>query len=183
MTYCKPIALLFLGALLFGNTVVFANSVEEQSLYCRDSGGVVEEMPAEFQEGNSLVRGQSKLFCNFTTADLGFVSVGLETFASPEPSIAATYMKRLHDIKPGSSLMKGDLPNPSANVCKNLGGASIMFVAFGGFTSALGQSDICVFGDASMVSAWALIYMANHRSGYDEIKDKVKAMPLNFKIK
>lgn len=50
----------------------------------------------------------------------------------------------------------------------------------GGFANRLGQSDICVLGDGSMVSGWSLIYMASHREGYGDIKNKVKANPLNI---
>ena len=103
---------------------------------------------------------------------------GLRRFASEEPSIAATYIKILPEIDSHSTLWKGSLMNPSYNVCKNLGGTAIAFVASGGFANVLGQTDACVFGDGSMVSAWSLIYMANHREGYDLIKEKVRATPL-----
>lgn len=159
----------------------FANMHPEYDEYCTQSGGQVEWMPAEFLVNGTTVIGQSKSFCNFYLPD-AFVSIGLETFSSPHPSIAATLMKSLKEIDANSPLMKGDHPNPSHNVCKNLGGATIGFVADGGFANHLGQSDICVFGDGSMVSGWSLMYMANHREGYDEIKNQVKADPINIHI-
>jgi len=149
--------------------------------YCQQAGGAVEVMPAEFNTASGYIEGQSKPFCTFLVND-GFVVIGLETFTSNKPSIAATFIKKLNDIADDSLLWRGNYSNPSHNVCKNLGGSSIGFVASGGFTDRLGESDICVFGDGSMVSAWSLIYMANHRQGYDDIKNKVKAQPLPIDI-
>ncbi|WP_133127928.1 hypothetical protein [Legionella nagasakiensis] len=166
----------------FGATVnAHADALADYSDHCANAGGVVEEMVAEFLTPGRWVQGQSKSFCNFYL-DNAFVSIGLETFSSDKPSIAATYSKRLREVGADSSLWKGESANPSHNVCKNLGGATIGFVTDGGFANHLGQSDICVFGDGSMVSGWSLIYMANHREGYDEIKNQVKAEPLNIRI-
>ena len=159
----------------------YANKIVDYKVYCREAGGVVEEMPAEISTDNGVIKGQSKMFCNFNI-DHGFISIGLETFSSNKPSIAATYIKSMDEIANDSPLWKGTYANPSANVCKNLGGATIGFVAGGGFANQLGQSDICVFGDGSMVSGWSLIYMAAHREGYDDVKNKVKANPLNIHI-
>lgn len=154
---------------------------DDEAAYCSQAGGTVEEMSAIFDTKAGRVTGVTKVFCTFQ-ADNGFLAIGLESFASPMPNIAATYMKALEDISNNSELWKGSAANPSHNVCKNLGGAEIGFVSTGGFTDQLGESDICVFGDGSMVSAWTLIYMANHRSGYDEIKAKVNAEPMQLNI-
>ena len=180
ITYKKKAAIL-MSAMFAGIVNVHANKMADYASYCNESGGLVEKMPAELATGNGIVEGQSKLFCTFSP-DHGFISIGLETFAALEPSIAATYMKKLSEIGSDSPLWEGKYTNPSANVCKNLGGASIGFVTSGGFANYLGQTDMCVFGDASMVSAWSLIYMANHREGYDEVKNKVKSEPLNIYI-
>ena len=91
-------------------------------------------------------------------------------------------MKTMNEIDQASLLWKGKYTNPSHNVCKNIGGTTIGFVTSGGFSNHLGQTDICIFGDGSMVSAWSLIYMANHREGYDEIRKMVKATPLDIDI-
>ncbi|AHE67874.1 hypothetical protein [Legionella oakridgensis] len=160
---------------------VYAETRADYADYCTKAGGVAEKMTAEFLTPGRWVQGQSKSFCNFYLEN-AFVSIGLETFASNKPSIAATYSKRLKEVDVDSALWKGESSNPAHNVCKNLGGANIGFVTDGGFANHLGQSDICVFGDGSMVSGWSLIYMANHREGYDEIKSQVKAEPLNIHI-
>lgn len=173
----KMVALLFFVSL--GASA--ANKTEDFNAYCIKSGGTVEEMPAEISTHSGLVKGQSKMFCNFYING-GFIPIGLETFASIEPSIAATFIKKMDEIKKDSNLWKGPYPNPASNVCKNLGGSSISFVASGGFSNHLGQCEICVFGDGSLVSAWSLIYMANHRDGYDTVKNLVRAEPLNIHI-
>ncbi len=158
-----------------------ATTMDDQAAYCTTSGGVVEEMFAEISTHDGLVKGNSRAFCNFTLEN-AFISIGLETFSDDTPSIAATFMKQMGVIGSASPLWKGKFANPSLSVCKNLGGATIGFVANGGFSNPLGQTDICVFGDGSMVSAWSLIYMANHREGYDRIKMNVKATPLSINI-
>jgi hypothetical protein len=136
-------------------------------------------MTAEFLTPTGYVQGQSKAFCNFFV-DNGFIAIGLETFSSEEPSIAATFIKKMHPINDDSPLWKGKFTNPSHNVCKNIGGSGIGFVTSGGFSNSLGETDICVFGDGSMVSGWTLIYMANHRDGYDAVKEQVRAQPMNI---
>lgn len=163
------------------DTSAQGSPVDDYSAYCTGAGGTVEEMPAEFNTSTGRMIGQTKLFCTFSV-DNGFIAIGLETFSSEKPSIAATYIKTLGEIGPESALWKASASNPSHNVCKNLGGAEISFVSTGGFTNPLGESDICVFGDGSMVSSWSLIYMANHRDGYDNVKNQVKAEALRINI-
>lgn len=169
------------ASILLSTNIAFASHDAMLIEYCRTKGGMDEKMTAEFMTMAGKQNGFTQVFCNFR-AGSGHVSVGLRTFASPTPNIAATYMQVLPEIKPDSQLWKGEYMNPSANVCKNLGGSSIGFVATGGFANNLGQSDICVFGDGSMVSAWSLIYMANNREGYDEIKHNVASIPLAIHI-
>jgi len=180
-TYPKKIVAILLSATYMAAASAYADKMDDYAAYCSESGGMVEEMPAEIGTGSGLVKGQSKMFCNFNIGN-GFVAIGLETFSAEKPSIAATFIKKMNELADDSPLWKGQFSNPSGNVCKNLGGSSIGFVANGGFANHLGQSDVCVFGDGSMVSAWSLIYMASHREGYDEIKHKVKADPLNIYI-
>lgn len=155
-----------------------ANPFNDHSDYCIKSGGSVEKMSAilGFTNGQ-FIEGYTKYFCNFRLKD-GFVAIGLETFSSKKPSLAATYIKKLGAIDKDSKLLHGTYDNPSLNVCKNIGGAAIEFLLHGGFTNELGQTDICVFGDGSMVSGWSLIYMANHEKIYETIKNKVNAEPL-----
>jgi hypothetical protein len=167
---------LFLVNLIF--SIGYAHDVDnELSSYCIQSGGQVEMMQAEFSTWHGKVGGLTKQFCRFRV-DNGTLSIGLETFSSTHANIAATYAKTLAPLDEHSPLWTGHAGNPSLNVCQNLGGSSIGFFSNGGFASALGQSDICVFGDASMISAWSLIYIANHRNGYDHIKDLIRAVPL-----
>lgn len=148
----------------------------KQEAYCIDNGGTVEKMIAKY---GSDINGFSKKFCTFSK-DNGFVAVGLNAFASKVPNIAATLMTQLPPLADDSPLWEGDFFNPSMNVCKNLGGATISEnVVSGGFTNAAGVSDICVFGDTSMVSAWSLIYMANARAQYDEVKNAVASLPID----
>jgi putative hemolysin len=158
-----------------------ASTLDDYTQYCGNAGGVVELMTPEFSTPQGMVTGQPKRFCNFTV-DNGFIAIGLETFASDKPSIAATYIKKMRTIKSNSPLWKGIYSNPSHNVCKNIGGAAIGFITSGGFANALGQTDICVFGDGSMVSGWSLIYMANHRNGYARVKEQLHAEPLNIPV-
>ncbi|WP_419419690.1 hypothetical protein ACNVED_14490 [Legionella sp. D16C41] len=174
---------LILLSLLFVN-LSYADDPNKQAFedYCYQAGGQVEQMPAQFSTKTGLTEGFKKDFCTFKI-DGGFIAVGLETFASPELNIAATLIKKLPPIPSNSPLFKGNYDNPSLNFCKNIGGASIVFlVPNGGFSNALGQTDICVFGDGSMISSWSLIYIANGRTGYSLVKDKTKAEPLAIKI-
>lgn len=171
-------------ALFFATITCFAseNDIQAYADYCLESGGQVEEMPAQFDGPSGQVNGSSKQFCTFKI-DKGFVVVGLESFASAKPNIAATLIKKLPAISFDSPLFKGKYHNPSLNFCKNIGGSSIPFtVISGGFANELGQSDICVFGDASMVSAWSLIYIANGRTGYELVREKIKAEPLPLRM-
>ena len=157
--------------------------------YCVSKSGTLTPMTVWFETSKGPLEGLTEEFCTFER-DNGYLVIGLSAFASAQPNIAATYMKSLPEIKMGSDLMqehsKSDsktqgygLANPSAGVCTKLGGTEVNFKFHGNFRpKAGGDSDICVFGDGSMVSAWTLIYMANHRTGYDEIKSYVKSQPL-----
>ncbi|MCR9192907.1 MAG: DUF333 domain-containing protein [Gammaproteobacteria bacterium] len=150
--------------------------------YCVDKGGTVTRMTAWFSTLKGPVAGMTKRFCTFKR-DHGSIAIGLSTFSSEHPSIAATYMKKLSPLGEDSKLMEKGPGNPSYSVCKNLGGTAIGFGFTGNFKPKDGgDSDICVFGDGSMVSAWSLIYMANHRDGYDEVKDSVRSEPLNVTV-
>lgn len=163
--------------------------VDPLSQYCGAQGGTVTPMTAWFDTNKGPVAGFTEQFCTFTR-DKGYIVIGLKAFASEQPNIAATYMKTLPEFKDDSDLMRDKtkpagetkgygLPNPSYAVCQNLGGAAITYKFHGNFRPQQGGDvDICVFGDGSMVSAWSLIYMANHRAGYDEVKSYVKSEPL-----
>lgn len=170
-----------LGIAYMGSANAYQADNADWQAYCEQSGGVAEKMPVEFITPEGSILGNPRSFCNFYLKD-AFIAIGLESFSSDKPSIAATYMKKMGEIADNSALWEGSSFNPSQNVCTHLGGATVGFISDGGFVNSLGQSDVCVFGDGSMVSGWSLIYMANHRDGYDEIKSKVKASPLNITI-
>lgn len=177
----KLYLVVLLSSLIISNAGFTVTSLEK---YCIASGGKVEKMPIRYSTMIGDVIGQSRYFCTFKK-DGGFIVIGLRTFASTKPSIAATYIKRLHPFAENSELWSnpgnsGSYSNPSLHVCANLGGTSVAIVTSGGFFNELGESDICVFGDGSMVSAWSLIYMANDRQGYSDIKNKVRSEPLEL---
>lgn len=178
--FCKFKTKILISLLLtILSTSILAGEDNYAEQYCSNSGGMVEEMTVYFSTSLGRISGPSRLFCIFTP-DHGTIAIGLETFSSNIPSIAATYIKTLPEITSNSLLFNGTYSNPSHNVCKNLGGSMVGFLMSGGFTDTKGESDICVFGDGSMVSAWSLIYMANHRNGYDQVKEQVRAEPLNI---
>ncbi len=167
-----------LGLCLAGESAQLkAAASDEYAAYCTQSGGTVTELVAIFSGAQGHVEGYKKYFCQFTPVQ-GTLNIGLETFASNKPNIAASYCKNLDEIKPDSALLRGPYTNPSHNVCLNLGGTMIGYAASGSFGDASGESDICVFGDGSMVSGWSLIYMANHREGYDAVKNRIYSQPL-----
>ena len=157
--------------------------------YCVAKGGMVTPMTAWFETNTGPVAGLTEKFCTFER-DKGYIVIGLSAFASEQSNIAATYMKTLPEFKEDSDLMRDKskpagqssgfgMPNPSYAVCQNLGGTAITYKFHGSFRPQQGGDvDICVFGDGSMVSAWSLIYMANHRAGYDEVNSYVKSQPI-----
>ena len=171
-----------LGWLLITSASLAYASVKENTTYCKNKGGSVTPMTTWYSGPAGTTSGWTQLFCTFER-DKGYIVIGLETFASSHPNIAATYMKILPELGDNSSLFQGGAHNPSYNVCQNLGGTAMNYKQNGTFRSdGGGDSDICVFGDGSMVSAWSLIYMANHRHGYDEVKNSARALPLPLTV-
>jgi len=165
------------SAIIFSGATMAASEGSSKASYCIDNGGKVETMVAKY--GNDI-DGFEKKFCTFTKGN-GFIAVGLDTYASKKPNIAATYIQNLGPIGESSPLWEGNYTNPSMNVCTNLGGSTITYsVVSGGFTNNLGASDICTFGDGSMVSAWSLIYMENDRQDYDQVKSTVRSEPIEI---
>lgn len=156
---------------------------DELANYCKKNHGVVENMTVSVVAATGArVSGFTKPFCNFEI-DNGLVSLGLITFSSKKPNIAASLITQLPPIGESSPLFEGPYSNPSFNVCKNLGGSQMGFTAVAGnFSDPKGESDICVFGDGSMVSAWSLIYIANGRDGYDAVKNAIRSEPVKLAI-
>jgi hypothetical protein len=161
-------------------TTSYAEPANDYVAYCNSMTGIVHSMTVDYSTNHGIVHGFSKDFCQFHV-DNGTIEIGLETYASQSSNIAASYMKTLPTIDENSDLFKGSYTNPSYNVCNNLHGVMVGFVTTGSFADS-GQSDVCVFGDGSMVSAWSLIYMANHRDGYDAIKNSARSEPLDLQI-
>lgn len=149
----------------------------QNAQYCLQFGGTVEAIPMVYHMQGGLINGEAQDFCEFNI-DNGSAAVGLKTFASKKPSIAATYIKIMPTIDEKSKLLIGPYSNPSWNLCKNLGGVLAGYVVLGAYTNALGESDICVFGDGSMVSGWTLIYIANQRTGFDKIRSGIRSNTL-----
>jgi hypothetical protein len=157
----------------------YAGSLED---YCIKNDGKVASMKIEFNPSkhSASQTGFSKKFCTFEK-DRGFIAIGLETYASKKPNVAATIISKLPEITQDSPLWNRIYANPGYNICKNLGGSAVAYYLIdGGFTGTSGSSDICMFGDGSMVSAWSLIYMVNKREHYNEVKDTINSPNINF---
>ena len=93
------------------------------------------------------------------------VVLGLENVNPKVPTIAATMLKTARAVDPAKVQTHG---NPATVICSGYGGADAAFVAFSlFFTDAVGASDMCVFGDGSMVSAWSLAYVGSSQEDTD----------------
>lgn len=165
--------LIYLSSLIFFTPILWATNV------CTEIGGKVTPMDMIYQTGQGRVAGFKQKFCIFQI-DNGSAAIGLKSMNSKRANIAASYALILEELDNSSPLWQGPATNPSHNVCHNLGGTTAQEVATGSFTSDSGENDICVFGDGSMISGWTLIYIANHRDGFNLIKEHIpsKALPL-----
>ena len=169
---------LSLALLLLGPVAAFA---EESAVsqtpwqdYCASSGGTVVTLVPQFETQSGMTRGVPKQFCQYST-DGNIEFLGLDTLASNAPSLASTFAKSLV-IDTTKPLPTKPYSNPSLNVCSRLKGTSISFNVNGGFADASGQTDICVFGDGSAISAWTLIYLAD--GALPDLKALIKAEPM-----
>jgi putative hemolysin len=104
------------------------------------------------------------------------VTFGVEAADPSVPTIAATMMKTAPAI---DAAKVHTTANPAMVYCAAYGGAEAGFVAVGlSFEQKLGQTDMCVFGDGSMASAWSLAYLGwaaegDASDGFQAIRDKV----------
>jgi hypothetical protein len=104
------------------------------------------------------------------------VAFGVEAADPSVPTIAATMMKTAPAIDSAKVNTTG---NPAMVYCAAYGGAEAGFVALGlSFEQKLGQTDMCVFGDGSMASAWSLAYLGwategDENDGFQAIRNKV----------
>ena len=137
-------------------------------------GEVVQlQMVSNAQQPNAqfgLVHDFCKIDANGTQ-----VLLGLENVDPKVPTIAATMLKTARAVDPAKLQTHG---NPAIAICRGYGGADAAFVAFSlFFTDAVGASDMCVFGDGSMVSAWTLAYVGSSHeeadSPFQAIRDAV----------
>ncbi|MGJ3502215.1 hypothetical protein PsalN5692_03845 (plasmid) [Piscirickettsia salmonis] len=167
------ISTVVLGAIT--STSIYAANLEQ---YCQSKGGTPITMQAQFDTHSGYVNGFKHRFCEFNI-DGNLAVIGLKTLSSTEPNIAATYTKKLPAI---GDIKHGKYANPSLTVCKRLHGSEITFAVIdGGFADNNGQSDICVFGDGSMISAWTLMYSSRSqypKYGYSKIKDSINSTPM-----
>ncbi len=146
----------------------------EYEKYCVEKGGEVLALPAGFFTYGGLVDGITRQFCEIP--DEGNLAlVGLETFASDKPSLAATYVKTLKIDNP--HLIKGPYAHPGVNICYALGGS---FILDGGFHNELGFSSVCFFGDGSNIDGWTLLYacMGSREDIRTNLKGKVLHIPI-----
>jgi hypothetical protein len=172
------------ASIAIASTSYASNKKLNETDYCINNGGKVEVMPAKFDTHSGYTYGLQKRFCTFQK-DGGFIAIGLNAFGSKKPNLAATYIKAMPTISKNSPLWSGEFENPSMNVCKNIGGSNIIYSVKGvggAFENNIGDNDICVFGDGSMVSAWSLIYMANGRTGYEPVKNLIRSKPLDITL-
>jgi putative hemolysin len=105
------------------------------------------------------------------------VQFGVEAADPSIPTIAATMIKTAPAIDASKVHTSA---NPAMVYCAAYGGAEAGFVALGlSFAEKAGQTDMCVFGDGSMASAWSLAYIGwaaeggAQGDGFLAIRDKV----------
>jgi putative hemolysin len=105
------------------------------------------------------------------------VQFGVEAADPSVPTIAATMIKTAPAIDARKVHTKA---NPAMVYCAAYGGAEAGFVKLDlSFVEKEGQTDMCVFGDGSMASAWSLAYigwaarMGTKGDGFLAIRDKV----------
>lgn len=129
-----------------------------------------------------FVEGLTNWFCVFKNQVSNMGMIDLATLGSDRSSIAATYLLKGLDLD-----SMGDPPsvgNPGTWVCEQLLGTSITRYTNGGFTSPAGEDEVCVFGDASKISIWVLIYVSMDEPGPDylSIRKAVKSQPLEIDL-
>ncbi len=170
--------LVFIIIPTFAGALVSASHASDLENYCRKKGGVPVIRQAQIDTHTGFVNGLDHKFCEFHV-NKTLAIIGLKTFASELPSIAATYTKKLPPI---GVIKNTKYANPSLDVCERLHGSSI---SLGGFAGKFGQADICVFGDGSMISGWTLIYSTRSpypKYGYSFVKENIrsKAMAIDM---
>jgi hypothetical protein len=138
---------------------------------CVSHGGTVVKSYASLAGTQGLYNN----FCVLEDAD-SIAMVDLQTLGSQHPSIAATYLLKGVDVK---ALPQSTGQNPGTAYCKALEGSSITRYTSGGFVNAKGEDEICVFGDGSMASIWAIVYVSSDPN-YLGIREAIQSPPLPF---
>ena len=140
-------------------------------------GGKV--VPVRMVNNQGTASAQYGLVRTVCLVDVGgtLVQFGLEAADPSIPTIAATMMKTAPAIDASKVHTKG---NPAMAYCAAYGGAEAGFVAMDlSFVEKEGQTDMCVFGDGSMASAWSLAYIGwaaergTQGDGFLAIRNKV----------
>lgn len=134
-----------------------ANQGIENEPKCIHSGGKVYEMVAKYDTHDGWIEGISKKFCQISLTSRPLSLFGIEIFSSKKPNFAATYLKSM--VIDPSKQIPGPYGRQNMNLCHQLRGAMITFVANGGYDQD-GLNDLCFFGDGSSVSAWTLYYFS-----------------------
>jgi putative hemolysin len=127
-------------------------------------GTVVERYPASNATSDAPVTmGPTVRFCEFTGGEGtdpsdSRISVRLTTFASDQPSMAATaYLTKPEMGESGGSA------NPASVYCADLGGVEMggQLAPDGGWVNGADATDVvqmCVFPDLSIIDSWGLAY-------------------------
>jgi putative hemolysin len=139
-----------------------------KSLY----GGELVQLRMVDNQGTAAEQvGLVRTVCQVNVNDT-LVAFGVEAADPNLPTIAATMMKTAPPINTKKVNTTG---NPAMAYCAGYGGAEAGFVAVSlSFTQKLGQTDMCVFGDGSMASAWSLAYLGwGESDGFQAIRDQV----------
>jgi hypothetical protein len=181
----KTLLKLVAACALFAAWSIANAAGEGQCLKSRDrAAGVktaVVNATAEMDSSIGTIEGLQNKFCTFTSkVHTGMID--LQTLTSKRPSIAATYLLNGLDM---AELIKvvpeGYQGNPATLYCKALEGSSITRYTDGGFATKLGQDEVCVFGDGSMISMWVLVYVSGDPE-YLSMRKAVKseALPIDL---
>jgi hypothetical protein len=154
-------------------------SYDDSEGYCKQNGGQVIEMTAQFDTYVGYVNGNKRKFCRVLNSDGNLGYIGLDTFGANLPSLGATYSKSI--VLDPSKIISGPFPVNNLNLCYALGGSNLSYYLIdSGFSDEYGQADICIFGDGSSVAAWTLLYMG---IGYRlDIKNNIVANSLSIPL-
>jgi hypothetical protein len=156
------------------------DDVVNQISNCKKGGGKIINSPAVFDTAAGHIKGISYKMCYIEKIDPfnkkpHSAMIGLEVMGKVQ-SIAATYLLKGINFKNFPQVTSN---NPAHDTCKFIGGSVISTYAFGGFENEQGEDSVCVFGDGSKLSTWALIYISQNPL-YLGIRSSLGAKPLDI---